>query len=83
MYRNVIAQAEMECFKRESERRPQAATTATTPDQSRSQTRKKNQARHGYRTRATRGEEQEDDDDFEVIIDGQTWKIVKSRFDDT
>lgn len=61
---------ELENLKREMRKRPQpVSNTANTEDNigSRIANRKRNRTtRHGYRTRATRGEEQEDDD-FEVL----------------
>ena len=63
-----MAEAEMDCYKREMHRRPQETNSAATPDQGRVTRNKKSRtARHGYRTRATRDEEQEDEE-FEVRI---------------
>lgn len=62
-----MAEMEEDSYKREMRRRPQ--NTATPMDQQKSLARnKKKTARHGYRTRATRGEEQEEDEEFEVSV---------------
>jgi len=65
-----MADMELESWRREMRRRPQpTSSTATNQGNIGSKliTRNRNRtARHGYRTRATRGEE-EDDDEYEVF----------------
>ncbi|KAJ8679018.1 hypothetical protein QAD02_014805 [Eretmocerus hayati] len=62
-YTNTMAEMEMEFYNREMHRKPTTVST-TTPDtnQSLARNRRNRTARHGYRTRATRGDEREDDD---------------------
>lgn len=62
---------ELENWRREMRRRPQPVSTTANAEgniSSRLTNRKRNRtARHGYRTRAARGEEQEDEE-FEVFF---------------
>ena len=65
-----MAESEVEIWRREMRRRPQP-TSSTAPNQgnigSRLVNRRRNRTtRHGYRTRATRGEEQEEEEEYEV-----------------
>lgn len=65
-----MAEMELENWRREMRRRPQPVSNVTVTEGnigSRAANRKRNRTtRHGYRTRATRGEEQEDEE-FEVL----------------
>lgn len=62
-----MAEMELETYKREMRRKPQESSNVTALDQARSARSKRNRtARHGYRTRAARGEEEQEDEEFEV-----------------
>lgn len=65
-----MADMELEIWRREMKRRPQPIVScATVQDNTNNRiaNRRNRGARHGYRTRATRGEEPEDEE-FEVIF---------------
>jgi len=63
-----MADMELECWRREMRRRPQPTSIATDQGNTKSKliNRRRNRTvRHNYRTRAARGEEQENEE-FEV-----------------
>lgn len=63
-----MAEMEIEFYKREMRRRPQPVSTTAVEQNKLARNKRNRTARHGYRTRATRGEEPEEDDDFEVSL---------------
>ena len=60
-----MAHLELEIWKKEMRKRPEIKSVPT-PDQTNARNKKNRTIRHGYRTRATIGEDPEEDDESEV-----------------
>lgn len=75
-----MANAEMDNWERELKRKPAAVPTAAVGSPNGKLANKRRmRATHGYRTRAARGEEQEEED-FEVIfIEGKNLILIKNE----